>query len=39
MITERFGLDYKPVLISARTGAGLDKLRDRVLQIFGQKPA
>lgn len=34
MVRDRFGLEALPPLISARTGKGLDALRDRLLSIF-----
>ncbi len=34
MVKERFGLETLPPLISARTGKGLDALRDRILSIL-----
>ncbi len=38
MVKERFELESAPLLISARTGKGLDSLRDRILSIFEPDP-
>jgi len=37
-VATRFGLPEPPPLISARTGAGLDKVRDRLLEILCPPP-
>lgn len=39
MVRDRFGLETAPLLISARTGKGLDTLRDRLLSLFEPEAA